>query len=204
MAESSHSDGGPPGANGGGGAAFWRLGIDGAVLAMNRRAGGIGGGIGAPWRDAWPTEARAALDHALETARQGEPAAFQAQIRWDPCERVKVEVAVSPLLGADGEIEGLAASARDVTLDLQTAAFLADISHEVRTPLHGIVAGMEILAAQPLAQAHRELATMVRCSETPSALDRAASDAHSCGRSSGTFRVRSWSFATPASQPRPG
>ena len=38
----------------------------------------------------------------------------------------------------------------------------------------------------------------------PATLDQTASDGHSCGRSSGALRVRSWSFATPASQPFPG
>lgn len=38
--------------------------------------------------------------------------------------------------------------------------------------------------------------------ERPSTLDHAASCGHSCGHSSRAFRVRSWSFATPASQPR--
>jgi CheY-like chemotaxis protein len=156
-------DGVPPKAVSAGPTAVWRLGPDGAVCAMNSAAGDIAP-AGTAWRDGWTQEARDAADQALATARGGEQGSFRAEIHLGGRDRVRVEVVVTPLLGARGEPDGFSASARDITQELEAAAFLANIGHEIRTPLHGLVAGAAILEAQSLAQSERELAGMMRAS----------------------------------------
>jgi PAS domain S-box-containing protein len=148
MAVSSSRDAEPPKPAGACATAFWRLGIDGAVRALNRSAGEIGAVVGAPWRDAWPPEYGAAVDDALQAARSGEMAAFRVQIPWGARERVQVQVAVTPLLGADGEPEGFSASARDVTRELETSAFLDLVIQLLPLPLtvRDLATGRYILA----------------------------------------------------------
>ena len=144
--------------------AFWRLGIDGRVLSRNQAAAEIRGGVIGAWRDGWPEEARSAVDDALAAARVGETARFLARIAWGRGGAVQVDVVVTPLFGAGGEPEGFCASARDVTQELETAAFLADIGHEIRTPLHGLIAGAAILETRSQGLSERELASMMRAS----------------------------------------
>jgi signal transduction histidine kinase len=148
MAVSSSRDGEPRKPAGVGASAFWRLGLDGAVRALNRSAEQIGAGVGSLWRDAWPAEMRGAADHALEAARSGEMGAFRAQIPWGARERAQVQVAVTPLIGADGEPEGFSVSARDVTLELETSAFLDLVIQLLPLPLtvRDLTTGRYILA----------------------------------------------------------
>ena len=109
--------------------AFWRLGLDGRIRAVNRSAAEIGGRAGAAWRDGWSREARAAADRALATARSGGTAVFRVETGWGSRGRVQAEITVTPLFDDSGELEGFSASARDVTLELETAAFLANLNH---------------------------------------------------------------------------
>jgi CheY-like chemotaxis protein len=150
-------DGGPGQSTDARAVAVWRLGSDGLVQATNPVAGQNGARIGESWRDGWPEQARAAIDEALETARRGDTAALRVQAG-----EVQFEVVVTPLLVSGGVPEGFSASARPVTAELEAADVLADFGHELRTPLHGLLAGASILEAHPLAQAERELAGMMR------------------------------------------
>jgi PAS domain S-box-containing protein len=148
MAVCSSRDGDPSKTAGVSATALWRLGLDGAVRALNRSAGEIGTGVGALWRDCWPSEYRAAVDDALRAAQSGEMAAFRVQIPWGSRERAQVQVAVTPLLGADGDLEGFSASARDVTLELETSAFLDLVIQLLPLPLtvRDLATGRYILA----------------------------------------------------------
>ncbi|MGZ3272748.1 MAG: response regulator [Caulobacteraceae bacterium] len=133
-------------------------------MSRNQAADEICGGAGGAWRDGWPGEVRPAADGALAAARAGETARFRARIAWGLHGQLQVDVVVTSLFGADGVPEGFSATARDVTQEIEAAAFLANIGHEIRTPLHGLVAGTAILEARSTGLPERELAGMMRAS----------------------------------------
>jgi PAS domain S-box-containing protein len=114
---------------------------------MNRAAGEIAPARTA-WGDCWPQETRSAADHALATAQDGEEGTFRAEICWGGRDRVRVEVAVTPLLGVDGEPDGFQASARDVTRELESAAFLDLVIQLLPLPLtvRDLATGRYVLA----------------------------------------------------------
>ncbi|MDB6132631.1 MAG: DNA-binding response regulator, OmpR family, containings and winged-helix [Verrucomicrobiales bacterium] len=120
---------------------------------------------GKPWPDMWPDETRPAVRRAIEAARMGGLGRFQGLCPtalgvpkwWD--------VVVSPLRSADGAVDRLTATSRDMT-DLRRAQeelqaahaeaqrqsrikdeFLATLSHELRTPLQSILGWTQILQA---------------------------------------------------------
>ncbi|MBU6371082.1 MAG: response regulator [Alphaproteobacteria bacterium] len=77
--------------------------------------------------------------------------------------------------GPTGAVELVAGSISDVTelVDARRAAaaareaqsaFLANMSHEMRTPLNGVVALADLLAASPLDERRREMVEMIRAS----------------------------------------
>jgi len=160
----SHPDGEQPKVNTPTPTAVWQLGADGVIRRRNRAAAEICGEAGVLWRDSWPETGRAAADAALAAALGGDAAGFRAEVAWGASDKAPVEVSVTALFGPDGTLEGFSASARDMTRELDAASVLADIGQEIRTPLHGLVAGTAILEARALSQPERELAGMLRVS----------------------------------------
>jgi PAS domain S-box-containing protein len=93
---------------------------------------------GADWLTFWKGETQAEVQRAIETARAGGTGRFQGfcptakgSPRW-------WDVAVTPILGADGQPEKLLAVSRDITVQRQTEAVLADF--KAALDQHAIVA----------------------------------------------------------------
>lgn len=120
---------------------------------------------GKRWVDLWPHEMRTVVENAVETARSGESGRFQG-----PCTTAGGvlkwwDVIISPLRDADGVVNRLTATSRDMTglrraqEEMQAAhqeaerqsrikdEFLATLSHELRTPLQSILGWTQILRA---------------------------------------------------------
>ncbi len=151
--------------------ATWVLSADGVVLAANRRARNImlreDGGIG---QDAvtvaFPrttSSSRASLALGLDAAQEGEPVRLVLEdVDGGGAPRAH-EVAVRPAIGDSGAPLFLVLEARDVTerrrreeelvaarlaaeaADRAKAAFLARMSHEMRTPLHAVLGFARLL-----------------------------------------------------------
>jgi two-component system CheB/CheR fusion protein len=113
--------------------------------------------------DLWPAGGRDKASLALESAREGRTASFEAfrptaggKIKW-------WDVNVTPIFDQAGEVERLLAISRDVTESkenreaLQRAKevaesantakseFLAMMSHEIRTPMNGVLGMAELI-----------------------------------------------------------
>jgi len=87
---------------------------------------------GQPWTSLWPDEARAQIEHALEKARSGQQARFEAFCptakgtpRW-------WEVSVSSLRRPDGGSEGYITTSRDVTARVNESALRDAMADEMR------------------------------------------------------------------------
>lgn len=87
---------------------------------------------GQSWAALWPAEARATIEGALATARAGQPARFEAfcptakgSPRW-------WDVAVSPLRGPGGDVEGYIATSRDITERVRLGALKEAVADEMR------------------------------------------------------------------------
>lgn len=97
------------------------LDIDGSLMAMNvngqcvMEIDDFGAVCGAMWPSLWPEASRDHVHQALATARNGGIGHFEAlcptakgTLKW-------WDVLVSPLLGADGALQGLLSISRDIT-----------------------------------------------------------------------------------------
>ncbi len=160
---------------------------DGRVTSINRAGERLTGhtaesAMGRPVRELVAAEDRARLDRELAAAfaaRSG--ACLEVTLGTAAGERVTVELDVRPIFRRS-RLAGLQAIGRDVTarkraaVDLAQARdaaeaasrakseFLANISHEVRTPLNGIVGMTELLLATRLEPEQRQYLALVRSS----------------------------------------
>ena len=87
---------------------------------------------GQRWTDLWPEAARPLLDEAMAQARAGQPARFEAfcptakgSPRW-------WDVAVSPLRGPGGNVEGYIATSRDISERVRLGALKEAVADEMR------------------------------------------------------------------------
>ena len=87
---------------------------------------------GQQWSDLWPAESRETVERAIDQARAGQTARFEAFCptakgtpRW-------WDVNVSPLRRPDGVIDGFIATSRDVTDRVNTGALRDAIADEMR------------------------------------------------------------------------
>lgn len=87
---------------------------------------------GQPWTSFWPDEARVQIEHALEKARSGQQARFEAFCptakgtpRW-------WEVSISPLRRPDGGNNGYITTSRDVTDRVNLSALRDAMADEMR------------------------------------------------------------------------
>lgn len=151
--------------------ATWVLSADGAILAANRRARGLMASgeewVGADAADAaFPRAtpaARAALAIALDSVEPGAPARIVVEDTDVAGKRRTHEVTVRRATSVAGEPLFLVLEARDVgeirriaeeaqaarlaaeSADRAKAAFLARMSHEMRTPLHAVLGFARLL-----------------------------------------------------------
>jgi PAS domain S-box-containing protein len=110
--------------------------------------------IGQPVSIIAPPDEPDAVPELLERIRAGEEIAhFEVRRRGKDGREADLLVSISPVLNADGEIEGASMIARDVTEQRRAEAeierakqeFFGSVSHELRTPLTSIIAYTELL-----------------------------------------------------------
>jgi PAS domain S-box-containing protein len=158
--------------------------LDGRLLTMNANGcrlmevDDVSLFVSRRWQDCWPEQSRSMIEAAIEAATHGRATSFQgfcptakgAEKWWD--------VAVTPIVNADGEVERILAVLRDITaikrtealLSSQTLAlkqadqrkndFLAMLAHELRNPLTAIS------YAHTLMEASNEPTHLEHCKET--------------------------------------
>jgi signal transduction histidine kinase len=170
--------------------ATWVLSADGVVLSANRRARAImmrnDGGVGLEAVEvAFPTalpSSRAALAMAVEAAQDGETSRLLIE-DLDPRHGPRVhEVSLRGAGGDPGEPLFLLLEAHDVTerrrveeslraarlaaesADRAKSAFLARMSHEMRTPLHAVLGFARLLLDAESAPATREALLQIEVS----------------------------------------
>ncbi len=141
------------------------LDLQGNLLAMNRNGqclmevDDLNQVRGLPWMSLWPGESRSQIEAALEQARRGQLGHFVAS-----CPTVKGvpkfwDVRVTPIQGADGQLEGFLSVSRDITAlqELLRTRERAEILSEAQK------AAMEqAVSGAPLEQV---LGTLVRAAE---------------------------------------
>lgn len=110
--------------------------------------------IGQPVAILAPADAPDQMPRLLERIRAGEEIShFEVHRVGKEGREADLLVSISPLLGADGEVEGASMIARDVTeekraqeeIERAKEEFFGSISHELRTPLTSIIAYTELL-----------------------------------------------------------
>jgi len=130
--------------------------------------------LGMYYPELLPEEARPRAEGALEQARQGRTASFEAYMEDLQCTPHWWSVSVTPLTGPDGSLQRFLVVSRDVSSLKQAeeehrrakeqaiaankakSEFLANMSHEIRTPMNGILGMAQLLSASPLNQEQRE------------------------------------------------
>ena len=139
--------------------------------------------IGRKWRDFQVTEtAEETLGDLVATVRAGRPWEGEWFNRRKSGETYPVRGVVTPVKGRDGQLACFVAVFDDVTEtkrreaelreaieaaragDRAKSQFLATMSHEVRTPLNGIVGFASLLLDTPLSAEQREYAQTIRMS----------------------------------------
>ncbi len=141
--------------------------------------------LGMYYPDILPHDLREHAESALNNARQGRTSAFQASMSDLECRPHWWSVSVTPLLGADGELQRFLVVSRDVSSLKQAeeeqrkakeqalaaskakSEFLANMSHEIRTPMNGILGMAQLLADTPMSREQQEsLQTIVTSAHT--------------------------------------
>ncbi len=139
--------------------------------------------IGRKWRDFQVTEtAEATLADLVATVRAGRPWEGEWFNRRKSGDTYPVRGVVTPVRGRDGQLACFVAVFDDVTEtkrreaelreaidaaragDRAKSQFLATMSHEVRTPLNGIVGFASLLLDTPLSSEQREYVQTIRMS----------------------------------------
>lgn len=136
------------------------LDLEGRLISMNECGLAFFGAAnfaqiaGKPWAGFWPMPAsRQAVEAALDTARDGRTARFQAAIETGPRDMLWWDIAVAPMNGADGRPERILAVSRDITEIKQNEArqtlLMQELSHRVKNTL----AMVQAVATQTLRNA---------------------------------------------------
>jgi PAS domain S-box-containing protein len=116
----------------------WILKPDGVIEHMNRHAKAMVPAAAineTNWRRIWPEESRFSLDRALAAAAAGQVATFRAFLGASQGSRTYCDTTISPVRDGDGAIIRLLATARDVTREVETHAFLKTVIQMLPTPL---------------------------------------------------------------------
>lgn len=87
---------------------------------------------GIPWWDVWPEESRAQVIDAVKEAQAGRSSRFTAYRPTAKGTPKWWNIAVSPVIGATGDIEALLVINRDVTDDVRHKEEIEVMSHEMR------------------------------------------------------------------------
>ena len=117
----------------------WILRLDGAIEHANRRAQAMFpadlGPASASWRTIWPEESRFSLDRSFNVAVTGQVARFRAFLGEAQHARTYCDTTISPILGPQGQVIRLLATARDVTQTVETQGFLRTVIQLLPSPL---------------------------------------------------------------------
>ena len=159
----------------------------GRLLAINRAGQHVTGytrrsAIGMPLRDLVAPEAQARFDEQFaQSLASSQGGTFEVDLVRSDGSRVTIEFdahAISP----QGDTTGVQAIGRDVSARKRTAVeleraknaaesanrakseFVANISHEVRTPLNGIIGMSELLLASKMSDEQRQYLNLMRTS----------------------------------------
>ena len=133
--------------------------LDARITTWNPAAERLSGysaeeALGQPVSIIAPPDEPDAVPELLERIRAGEEIEhFEVRRRGKDGREADLLVSISPVLNADGEIEGASMIARDVTEERRAQAeierakqeFFGSVSHELRTPLTSIIAYTELL-----------------------------------------------------------
>ncbi len=163
--------------------AIWTTDLDGRVTSWNAGAAAMFGYSAADVMGHVVNET-GKIDPAVESDRwrrlkQLEKFSYDSRAAKQSGEEIYIQVAVAPLLGADGQCVGKIAVARDVTernrheealrnaraaaesASQAKSAFLARMSHEIRTPMNGVLGMTELLLETGLTSTQRKYAETV-------------------------------------------
>ncbi|MEJ2816423.1 ATP-binding protein [Caulobacter sp. CCG-8] len=117
----------------------WILRLDGSIEHANRRAQAMfpadPGPSSAAWRTIWPEESRFSLDRSFNVAAAGQVARFRAFLGEAQHARTYCDTTISPILGPEGQVVRLLATARDVTQTVETQGFLRTVIQLLPSPL---------------------------------------------------------------------
>jgi PAS domain S-box-containing protein len=119
---------------------LWVLSLDGRLAYMNPGAHTLlgaspGAHVAVPLRDIWPEESRFSLDRALAAAALGQPFRFRTLFPGPNESRTYWDTVLSPVRGKDGAYRNLLGVARDVTVEVETHAFLESVIQLLPSPL---------------------------------------------------------------------
>lgn len=141
------------------------LDLQGNLLSMNRNGqclmdvDDLSEICGLPWVSLWPGEPRQQIELALEQARQGQLAQFIAFCPTAKGVPKFWDVRVTPIYGADGQLQGFLSVSRDITAmqELQRARDRAAIlAHAQKVAMEQAVSGASL---------EQVLGTLVRAAE---------------------------------------
>ncbi len=159
----------------------------GRLMAINRAGQHVTGytrrsAIGTPLRDMVAPEAQARFDEQLaQRLASNHGGTFEVDLVRPNGSRVAIEFEAHPIT-SQGAVTGIQAIGRDVSARKRTAAelerakdsaesanrakseFVANISHEVRTPLNGIIGMSELLLASTMTEEQRQYLNLMRTS----------------------------------------
>ncbi|MDI1366208.1 MAG: ATP-binding protein, partial [bacterium] len=116
----------------------WILRLDGSIEHMNRHAQAMFPAESVDltnWRRIWPEESRFSLDRAFNLAVTGQRARFRAFLGEARDRRAYCDTTISPIHDRDGAAIRLLATARDVTREVETEAFLKTVIQLLPSPL---------------------------------------------------------------------